>query len=63
MRRKGFRDRIWLGTAVSEVRSEIANPSEITGYSGAGQAAFGVCLGLAGGGRDPEIQLSPTVTH
>jgi hypothetical protein len=51
MRRRGFRDRIWLGAAVSEVRSETANPSEIATFSGALGAGFGVCYGLTGGGR------------
>jgi hypothetical protein len=50
MRREGLRDRIWPRSAVSEVRSETANPSEMAKVSDAGQPAFGVCYGLAGGG-------------
>lgn len=49
MRRSGFRDRIWLCAAVSEVRWETANPSEIAKFSGADQPVFRGCFGLAGG--------------
>jgi hypothetical protein len=58
MRREGFRDQIWLCAAVSEVRSETANPSEIAKFSGADQPVFVVCYGLAGGGSGAGSELS-----